>query len=257
MNEYHHEAPPAGSLHQDVATNSTQRLVAIVVDDHKQYGAELDLRKDAARQIIHALAGRATLALVRTSREPGVEFTPNAQALLDALNMLPTLPMVTLNGKPVEMVPNTLYNRFEDGVLSASDGRRKTFILITEGALYSRLIDPAFLKIYLEDGGQTLDGYRLNGHLQDEIRKFRQGKLDDLQVVNDLHERLQHVWRVAAQTNASVSIVDPRVPLVDVKVPEDELIAGLAALVPRHAGCAGEGHWWDAAGSRGNSSCGD
>ena len=232
LNEFHHEAPGAAVLNSDVATGATERLVAVVLDDHSKTGEPLERAKDVAREIIRALAGRAHLALVRTSREPGVEFTPNAQALLDALDLTPTIepqlvrptmawstlhalinkgdikidndpalepktrlepeksPGRTLPSAPVMKIPDTLYNALPDGVLSANDGRRKSFIVISEGDFYSRLQPP---------------------DIQAEIRKLDAGKLNDTQLVDDLHERLQAVWKAASRTNSAVSIVDPRI----------------------------------------------
>src|SRR6185503_14951899 len=223
MNEYHHEAPPPGSVRQDVASSATERLVAIVLDDHGKTGAALDRAKGLARDLVTALAGRAHLALIRTSREPGVEFTANAQALLDALALAPTIeepidpgprvwgsiygrsgpqgvqrvdpslsPGRAAPSRGVSPIPDTLYNAFADGLLSANDGRRKSFIVITEGALYTRLAEDPVL-------------------VNAEIKKLDEGKLDDLKLVNDLHERLQKVFTAAIRTNSAVTIVDPRI----------------------------------------------
>jgi len=42
MNEFHHEAPRAAILNSDVATGATERLVAVVLDDHSQTGEPLE-----------------------------------------------------------------------------------------------------------------------------------------------------------------------------------------------------------------------
>ena len=42
MNEFHHEAPRAANLNSDVATGATERLVAVVLDDHSQTGEPLE-----------------------------------------------------------------------------------------------------------------------------------------------------------------------------------------------------------------------
>jgi VWFA-related protein len=247
MNEFHHEAPKNAILSSDVATGATERLVAVVLDDHSQTGEPLERAKDVAREIIRALAGRAQLALVRTSREPGVEFTSDAQALLDALNLTPTIeaqlvrptmawgtlwallhkgdiyvendialePKTRLEpertpgrvppSNPVMKIPDTLYNALPDGVLSANDGRRKSFIVISEGEFYSRLRGP---------------------FIEDEVKRFEAGKLNDAQIIGDVHERLQAVWRAASRTNSAVSIVDPRIATAGRRVSE----AGRAKL---------------------------
>ena len=230
--EYHHDAPAGGLFRKDVASSAVERLVVIVVDDHSKFGEPLDRAKKAAADVIRSLAGRAHLALVRTNREPGVEFTPNAQELLDALDYDPTIhppapvrPMAdwglvqslinkgnikvandpalepvtrleaerspgrTMGGGPVPPIPDTLYHAFGDGLLSANDGRRKSFIVISEGQIYSRLMGP---------------------FIEDEVKRLDQGKLSEQQLVKELHERLQQVWQAASRTNSSVSIIDPR-----------------------------------------------
>jgi VWFA-related protein len=241
VNEYHHPLPAAGSLSSDVATTAIDRLVGIVLDDHSRPDQSVQRAKETTRELIKALAGRAHLALIRTSRQPGVEFTSNAQDLLDALDaeipveeqiQRPSMDWSSLNsllnkdrihmvndpaaepltrletdrspgrtrgGAPVSPIPDTLYNAFSDGLLSANDGRRKAFIVVTEGAFHTRLT------------GLFLD---------DEVKRFEQGKLTDVKLLDDVHERLQAVFRAAARTNSSVSIVDPRLAGTDRRISE-------------------------------------
>ncbi len=121
MNEYHHEAPRAAILSSDVASGATERLVVVVLDDHSKTGEPLERAKDVAREIIRALAGRAQLALVRTSREPGVEFTSNAQALLEALDLQPTVEAQLVRPTMAWGTLNSLLNK--DNVYVVNDPR--------------------------------------------------------------------------------------------------------------------------------------
>src|SRR5262245_18392788 len=180
LNEFHHDRSNL-PIANDVASNSAERLVVLMLDDGKPWaGTRSDQRKDVARAFVRALAGHAQMALVRTSTEPGVEFTSNAQALLDALDMAPTIvaPFTTQTGKwtlnipgmtalapefspgrvgqgaPTSAGPNTDFGAVRDRSLSANDGRRKVFIVISDGN-FDNGVDQQFL---LKDAKKNAEG---------------------------------------------------------------------------------------------------
>jgi len=212
VNEYRHDRTASAPLHTDVATNSANRLVVIALDDEHRTGVDLEQRKDVAREFIRALAGEAQMALVRTSTEPGVEFTTDAQALLDALDMPPVLvppaptrpsgiwagmgeftpsfsPGRAEPGAPIGPIPYTDFGAIRDGSVLANDGRRKVFILISEGSFHQRVLG----EFRLQDA-------------KDNAKK----KLPDKRLLDDLSDKLTRLLTAAKQSNSSIYVVDPR-----------------------------------------------
>jgi VWFA-related protein len=221
VNEYRHDRDAPGPLHTDVATNSANRLVVIALDDEHKKGAGLEQAKDVAREFIRALAGQAQMALVRTSTEPGVEFTTDAQALLDALDRPPVLgpttsarptwgvikniasandgdppldPQFSPGRAPIETrvsaIPYTDFGAVRDASILANDGRRKAFIVISEGSFHERLRGSEFL---LRDA-------------KDNAKK----KLSDKRLLDDLTDKLTRLLTAAQRSNSSIYVVDPR-----------------------------------------------
>ena len=220
-NEYHGgDFEKQTSMHSDVATNGGDRLVLFVLNDHTtgavggtpMTGPRLAQMKDAARTLIRGLAGRAQMGLLRISAEPGVEFTSDAQALLDALELpeswrpptvgvqekwvlggitglVPPSQAASGNGPgtPILPIPNTIIGTLRDESLLADDGRRKIVILISAGEIQVR---SEFVPRFTKD----LDA----------------GKLDTAKVVDLLPDKLQRVVASARRSNSAIYVVDPR-----------------------------------------------
>jgi hypothetical protein len=91
---------------------------------------------------------------------------------------------------PIAIPPNTDFFALRDGVVSANDGRRKSFIIITEGDFYTRLAGD----------------FRLA-----DIESFQRGTIKDSRLLEDLHERLKAVLKAAQRTNSTVSVINPTI----------------------------------------------
>jgi VWFA-related protein len=222
LNEFHHDRTVL-AVTTDVAGNSAERLVVLVLDDKRPSPQ----KKDIARAFVRALAGHAQMALVRTSTEPGVEFTSNAQALLDALDAPPTVsaPFAVpqswtgphLSGlspelspgrsgplAPTRMLPNTDFGAVRDRSLSANDGRRKVFVVISEGEF--------------NDGvGRDF--------LMKDAQKNAEGKRSQKGLLDDLHKRFTQLLQIAERSNSAIYAVNPRETAATPASPDSALVA--------------------------------
>jgi VWFA-related protein len=157
------------SVTLDVAANrgvDQDRVAVIVVDDLHLYRDRADRAKDIARRFIESLGARTPIAVVRTSGRGSTQVTQDHGALLEALESITgerairrpieawdeqmprEAPFSTdvnanaaaaanINGHSVKDFFDdlTYYKTLRDaaGLLGSAGGRRKIFILISEG----------------------------------------------------------------------------------------------------------------------------
>ncbi len=173
FDEVTHEATPASpafalppTLKHDVASNhaeQTDRLVVVVVDDLHMYKGRSDQAKTIVRDLIDQLGGRTTMAMLFSSGQHGVQVTDDRALLLreaDTIkgrravrrpvtandNQMP--PMIdpesgagsaldTANSVSLQdmMDDLTFYKALQSAArtLHANDGRRKAFVIVSEG----------------------------------------------------------------------------------------------------------------------------
>jgi VWFA-related protein len=158
--------PP--SLKRDVSSNhvdKTDRLVVIVVDDLHIYKGRADRAKDLVKQLIDRLGNQTTMALLFTSGDRSTQVTEDRADVVAAVDHLKGRRGVRRPADAVDsQVPRfvdpedvnamaaahaaaastslqdfydnmSYYKTLQDAarLLSANDGRRKVFVLISEG----------------------------------------------------------------------------------------------------------------------------
>ena len=134
----------------DVATNHTvqsDRLIVMVVDDLHIWTGRTDIAKEIARGVLGELSNEATMAVLFTSGEGGVEPTADRGALFDAVDRMRGRQSIRRpNGAPKSgggegVLLQTFfdnmakYKTLEDAarLLGGHDVRRKAFVLLSEG----------------------------------------------------------------------------------------------------------------------------
>jgi VWFA-related protein len=158
---------PAG-LKRDVVSNQAERadrLVVIVVDDLHIYRGRTDRARDLVRQLIDRLGDRTTMALLFTSGEKSTQVTEDRADVLAAVDSLKGRHSVRRpNDANDRQAPGmtdpedqagreaavaaagsaslqdffdnmSYYRTLQDAarILSRNDGRRKAFVLVSEG----------------------------------------------------------------------------------------------------------------------------
>jgi VWFA-related protein len=147
IDEVRHDPPDAPlpfppDLKMDVSDNRygpSERLVVMVIDDYNIWKYRTDAVKDLARQVIHQLSPRASMALLYTSRTGSTEVTQDRAELLAAVDRMKGRKMVprpgAWGGGPIGMVMRVSPERtINDAArfIRANDRRRKAFVLISE-----------------------------------------------------------------------------------------------------------------------------
>jgi VWFA-related protein len=148
IEEVRHDPPDAPlpfppDLRADVSDNRfgpSERLVVMVVDDYNLWKERTEATKRLAREIVHQLSPRASMALLYTSRTGSTEVTQDRAELLAAVERMKGRKMVPRPGGwgngPFNVVamrisPERTLNdaaRF----IRSSDRRRKAFVFISE-----------------------------------------------------------------------------------------------------------------------------
>lgn len=162
------DAYARSSARRDVVSNAdarTDRLVVVVLDDLHVRRDHTDRARAAARRLVEQLSGRATMAVVLTSGDPGVEFTDDPAEVLAAIDRFegrennserrgdPWLirrfnPGAGASG-PTDLKAvadrDRLLTTLTDAAnrLPRRDGRRKALVLVSEGARMGTLSDPS------------------------------------------------------------------------------------------------------------------
>jgi VWFA-related protein len=149
LEEVHHDPPDAPlpfppDLKMDVSDNRygpSERLVVLVIDDYNIWKHRVDTVKDVARQVIHQLSPRASMALLYTSRTGSTEVTQDRAELLAAVDRLKGRKMVPRpggwGGGPFNTVMRVSPERtLNDAArfIRSNDSRRKAFVYISEHA---------------------------------------------------------------------------------------------------------------------------
>ena len=139
---------------RDVASNTSaqsDRLVVVVIDDLHIFKGRTDRARDIARTVVRELGAQASMAILFTSGNHNVEITEDRAELLVAADIFtgrrpyprPILGVDDMHGhnpEPTQDIKEfyddrNAYKTLQDAahMLGADDGRRKAFVLITEG----------------------------------------------------------------------------------------------------------------------------
>ncbi len=149
------DAPPSFASHfpattrLDVSSNQTLqagRIIIVVLDDLHAFRGRDEVVKKIARQVVDDLGADSLMALLMTSGDYNVEITEDRSRLTAAIDKFKGARLIR---RPMEARDNRrgrdsdlqeydanlqLYNTLQNAarLFSASDGRRKAFVLVSE-----------------------------------------------------------------------------------------------------------------------------